>query len=78
MLPFFYARVIDARGGIGATFAYLDSQLPFIYVHLLSVLVHAANAIVAIDAGQLGSQMREVMADIGIGSQIRRSFSSEG
>mmetsp|Transcript_99419 Transcript_99419/g.278417 ORF Transcript_99419/g.278417 Transcript_99419/m.278417 type:complete len:283 (+) Transcript_99419:2-850(+) len=51
MLPFFYSKVLDARGGIGATFAYLDTQMPFIYVHLLAVLVHAANVIVSIDAG---------------------------
>lgn len=67
VLRLFYTKCMDARGGIGATFAYLDTQLPFMYVHLLACLVHAANLIAAMDAGT--SAAHYVMDSTDVGGQ---------
>eukprot|EP00931_Biecheleriopsis_adriatica_P116317 TRINITY_DN91979_c0_g1_i1.p1 TRINITY_DN91979_c0_g1~~TRINITY_DN91979_c0_g1_i1.p1 ORF type:complete len:259 (-),score=29.24 TRINITY_DN91979_c0_g1_i1:60-836(-) len=51
ILQLFYEKVLRARNGIGETFAYLNTQLPYVYVHLLATMVHLLCIGVAIDAG---------------------------
>ena len=42
-----HQKCTDARGCIGLTFAYLDSQLPLAYIHLLGVLVKVTLFVMA-------------------------------
>merc|ERR1719420_2853416 len=41
----------QARNGIGQVNAYTDTQLPFQYVHLLTLVVIACNLILCVDVG---------------------------
>lgn len=53
-----YDICAKARGAVGrgrGVFAYLDTQLPFAYVHLISVMVHLCNAMVAVKCGILAA-----------------------
>jgi len=54
MLVLFYGICTRARGAVGrgrGAFTYLDSQIPYPYVHLLSVLVHLNNLAIAAKCG---------------------------
>lgn len=61
-----YGICSRARAAVGrgkGAFAYLDTQLPFSYVHLLSVLVHLNNLAIATKCG--------VLVSIGIRNLLR-------
>lgn len=45
------SRCAEARGTIGRTFAYLDTQLPMAYVHLLALMVKVALLMMAFSTG---------------------------
>jgi len=55
LLVHLYEICMRARGAVGGVFVQLDAQLPFMYVHLLSALVHANNLLVAAKCGTLAA-----------------------
>mmetsp|Transcript_92538 Transcript_92538/g.160790 ORF Transcript_92538/g.160790 Transcript_92538/m.160790 type:complete len:467 (-) Transcript_92538:54-1454(-) len=58
LLVALYDICARARASVGrgrGAFAYLDTQLPFSYLHLLSVLVHINNLILAAKCGALAA-----------------------
>ena len=50
-LRLFLDKVLQARGGAGSLLALIDTQLPFLYVQLLSSLVHFLTMVMAADCG---------------------------
>lgn len=50
-LWYLHSRCAEARGCIGRTFAYIDTQLPLAYIHLLALLVKLTLFVMAIEAG---------------------------
>lgn len=46
-----HSRCAEARGCIGRTFAYIDTQIPLAYIHLLALLVKLTLLVMAIEAG---------------------------
>jgi len=46
-----FGQCINARNGIQTIYTYLKTQLPFAYVHLLTLLVNVNNLIVSIKCG---------------------------
>jgi hypothetical protein len=46
-----HSRCVEARGCIGRTFAYIDTQIPLAYIHLLALLVKLTLFVMAIEAG---------------------------
>lgn len=63
ILKLFYEKCVQARGAIGGIFAYLDTQIPFVYVHLLACNVHMLTLIVACDFGVATSRWIQTLAD---------------
>mmetsp|Transcript_127118 Transcript_127118/g.220320 ORF Transcript_127118/g.220320 Transcript_127118/m.220320 type:complete len:413 (+) Transcript_127118:53-1291(+) len=55
LLVSLYGICAKARGALGGVSAHLDTQLPFTYVHLLSVVVHVNNLLVALKCGVLSA-----------------------
>jgi len=58
LLTVIYGICARARASVGrgrGAFSYLDTQLPFPYVHLLSVLVHLNNLAIAVKCGALAA-----------------------
>lgn len=49
--PCVIALFIQGRGEVAACWAYVETQLPFSYVHLLSILVHINNLFLSILTG---------------------------
>merc|ERR1719265_236158 len=45
------AKAMQARDGIQTIHTYLDTQLPFAYVHLITLLVNLQNVVFAIKCG---------------------------
>jgi len=50
-----YGICSTARASIGGVFAYVDTQLPYSYVHLLGVTVHLNNFLVAAKCGVMSA-----------------------
>ncbi|CAE7760592.1 BEST2 [Symbiodinium pilosum] len=50
-LRLFLEKVLQARGGTGSLLTHIDTQLPFLYVQLLSSLVHFLTMVMAADCG---------------------------
>jgi hypothetical protein len=46
-----HSRCAEARGCIGRTFAYIDTQIPLAYIHLLALLVKLTLFVMSIEAG---------------------------
>lgn len=46
-----HSRCAEARGCIGRTFAYIDTQIPLAYIHLLALLVKITLLVMTIEAG---------------------------
>jgi hypothetical protein len=46
-----HSRCAEARGCIGRTFAYIDTQIPLAYIHLLALLVKLTLFVMAVEAG---------------------------
>eukprot|EP00928_Gymnodinium_smaydae_P038102 TRINITY_DN26349_c0_g2_i1.p1 TRINITY_DN26349_c0_g2~~TRINITY_DN26349_c0_g2_i1.p1 ORF type:complete len:402 (+),score=34.03 TRINITY_DN26349_c0_g2_i1:23-1228(+) len=65
MLCLFYTQCTRARGAIGACFAYLDTQLPYAYVHLLGTVV---NLLIYINAVECGVKMSSAFAILRAGN----------
>merc|ERR1719401_354018 len=55
LLTTLYGICMRARTAVGGVFAQLDTQLPFSYVHLVSVVVHANNILVAAKCGTMAA-----------------------
>merc|ERR1719272_895559 len=58
MLVAIYDICARARASVGrerGAFSYLDTQLPFAYVHFLSVFVHLNNIAIAVKCGILSA-----------------------
>lgn len=55
LLVTLYGICTKARGSVGGLTAYNNTQLPFAYVHLTSVIVHASNLMVAVKCGVLAA-----------------------
>merc|ERR1719188_1797784 len=51
MLPKLDKLCVKARGSIGLVFAYLDTQVPFAYVHLLVLSIIFSNCLIAFKCG---------------------------
>ena len=49
--PLIFGLVTKARGAIGLSLAYIDTQQPFPYVHLLSLITDLALAVNAVHVG---------------------------
>jgi len=63
-----------ARGAVGGIFAHLDTQLPFSYLHLISVAVHGNNFAVAAKCGTMAAiAIRNLMSHYpghGVGASV--------
>lgn len=58
MLVALYSICAHARSCVGrgrGVFAYLDTQLPFSYVHLIAIIVHLSNLLLAVKCGTLAA-----------------------
>lgn len=55
LLTSLYGICTRARSAVGGVFTHLDTQLPFSYVHLVSVVVHANNLLVAAKCGTMAA-----------------------
>lgn len=55
LLVSLYGICANARGALGGVSVHLDTQLPFTYAHLLSVVVHVDNLLVAMKCGALAA-----------------------
>eukprot|EP00747_Dinoflagellata_sp_TGD_P165964 gnl/TRDRNA2_/TRDRNA2_188061_c0_seq1.p1 gnl/TRDRNA2_/TRDRNA2_188061_c0~~gnl/TRDRNA2_/TRDRNA2_188061_c0_seq1.p1 ORF type:complete len:403 (+),score=63.81 gnl/TRDRNA2_/TRDRNA2_188061_c0_seq1:176-1384(+) len=55
LLVMLYGICNRARASLGGVFMYLDTQLPFSYLHLLAVVVHINNMAVAVKCGVLSA-----------------------
>jgi len=55
LLTTLYRSCAQARGAVGSLFAHLDTQLPFSYVHLISVVVHANSLMVSAKCGAVAA-----------------------
>lgn len=51
MLPKLDKLCVKARGSIGGIYAYLDTQVPFAYVHLLVLSIIFSNCLIALRCG---------------------------
>jgi len=51
MLPKLDKLCVKARGSIGLIFAYLDTQVPFAYVHMLVLAIIFSNCLIAVKCG---------------------------
>ena len=82
LAPLVMKRCMDGRGAVGLGLAYIGTQQPFPYVHLLSILTDLALAVNAMYVGlHTGRQLFEVQAHCGVGQaaalQCASSWQSE-
>jgi predicted membrane chloride channel (bestrophin family) len=71
------AHLERARNGIGQVSAYTDTQLPYQYVHLLTLVVISSNLILCVDVGlSLGTafQPGNIWDPVAVALQIFRVF----
>jgi len=55
LLANLYETCARARSSVAGIFAHLSTQLPYSYVHLISVVVHANNLLVAVKCGTMAA-----------------------
>jgi len=76
MVPEFDAMCAKGRTAIGNTFAYIDTQLPYVWVHMLSVIVTLISCVISLKAGlTLGYLIDEAQKHPHVGLSMSHVFS---
>jgi len=74
MVPILDELCAKGRGGIGTLFTYTDTQLPYVWVHMLSVIVTLVNLVIALKCGLNMGYLLEMSALPGQAMECSKLF----